>query len=368
MGSLKRPRNGNQNFMLWRAMTWIYTTYWWTKIPVQRSWGGLKPKLENTSEFICHLHSQLIVWIKWSIKSMMGEDCHKPFGNHLWSGILFISCAVMMMLLARSTKPPINISVMQYHIISSIFLYVYMYIYFLGIYVCIHTLCAAPTNTNHCPSPTMTHAAVTGVVSIPCFRLARKGDEGHTKCWIFFQLPIPTSAGWWEVCSTWDSTRNLPSLRPFTETGCCEKITFCGCPTVLEIVLRFSTRPVVHVGFALLRTFQKKNMAHVTHLTKVVAIHFKLQIKVWHHFLSIHKFAENYKKCCHPKVVWCIQPLNPSTFMVSTYNLQSEQPATGVPHCRSFFLELVSAGIMGSCLCWQQVFFVGVLMAKRQTL
>ena len=160
--------------------------------PCGRSWGGLKPKLENTSEFIGHLHSQLIVWIKWSIKSMMGEDCHKPFGNHLWSGILFISCAVMMMLLDRSQKPPINISMMQYHIISSIYIRIYTFLVYMYASIPFAPLA---TTTNHCPSPTMTHAAVTGVVSIPCFRLARKGDEGHTKCWIFFQLASPTSAG-----------------------------------------------------------------------------------------------------------------------------------------------------------------------------
>lgn len=203
---------------------------------------------------------------------------------------------------------------MQYHIISLVSFYTY--VCFLGIYVCIHTFCALATTTNHCPSPTMTHAAVTGVVSIPCFRLARIGDEGHTKCWNFSSCQ--SQPLWADGRSVRPETQQGTIFWPFTETGCCEKMTFCGCPTVLEIVLRFSTRPVVHVGFALQRTFQKKNMAHVTHLTKVVAIHFKLQIKVWHHFLSIHKFAESCKKCCHPKVVWCIQPLNPSTFMVSS--------------------------------------------------
>ncbi len=82
----------------------------------------------------------------------------------------------------------------------------------------------------------LTHAAVTGVVSIPCFRLGRVfGDQGHRQR-LEVLLAIPTSVGWWEVCSTWASKLEKNSLKLDVDRSVA--------PTVLEIVLHSSTRPV----------------------------------------------------------------------------------------------------------------------------
>ena len=144
IGSLKRPRNGNQNFVLWRAMTWIYTTYWWTKIPVEevgvvwnQSW-----KTHQNSSAVC-IHNWLsgssgpsrVWWVR--IVTNHSEIIYGP----VFSSFHVLS-AVMMMLLDRSKKPPINISMMQYHIISSI----YTYIYTLSWYICMHPYLLSPSH------------------------------------------------------------------------------------------------------------------------------------------------------------------------------------------------------------------------------